>query len=151
MDIRILIEPRAEKKWLVDFLEKRDLEVVNEGPTVIHYFGFKPKELFQLINKWEPQLVVLNSKKIKIGTKATSHLLSKIHNWIIEPIDDLNDVLTNGQIWTDNAKLAQIYYQRLNLQREIIELKPKKRRTLWRPDLRHIFDWSRFSRFMYWD
>lgn len=150
MDIKILIVGE-KKQWFKDFLEKRGLTVVDEGPTVIHYFNKNSRLLMKLLKKWEPELVVIHSKQLRVGTKATSHLVAKIHNWIIEPIETFSDIIKNTQIWTDNPQLAKIYYQHLNLQREIVEVKYHKKRTLFHPNLGHIIDWSRISRFMYWD
>ena len=110
------------QSWLIAFLATRQLDIVDEDPTILHYFGNNKHEILKLKEIDGFDLIVLHMK-IDTHTKTSSQFLNQFKVWIIDPSNSIKEMQrSDNPIWTNNVQLAQIYYQRLGIQRKIIEL-----------------------------
>ena len=142
------------QSWLISFLATRQLEIVGDDPTIIHYFGDNKKEILKLREIDEPDLIVFHMK-IDVSTKSSSQFLNQFKNWIIDPSQSISDIQNKtNKIWTNNFKIAQIYYQRLGVQRTIVELNlipESKQKTVSKFSFNNLKDsYKYFCRFMKW-
>lgn len=144
--LRIKFFPQID--YFAEFLQKKNLIVGKDRPNVLHYFGSDLKELKGLIKKEKPDFLITHKiKTFKVfDVPQAFHLLnSKL------------DLARGKKIYTTSLGLCNLYYQKLGLPVEIIEVPSpfvKKRKAVWEVNFLILDRFkrllSRFQRFMLW-
>jgi len=102
------------KDFLIAFLATRNVNVVEDKEQILHYFGSSFKELKSLIKADKPDLVIINSPDLEINEEDLQFC-----NYVVDPISSDKDLYQNATVKTNNARLCQIYYRKLDLQRRM--------------------------------
>jgi hypothetical protein len=130
------------KDFFVAFLATRNVNIVEDKEQILHYFGSSFKELKSLIKADKPDLVVINSTDLEINEEDLQFC-----NYVVDPVSSDKDIYQNATVRTNNARLCQIYYRKLDLQRRMTifyrEIEPTS-------SSRASDYLNRFIKFMHW-
>lgn len=104
----------------VEFLSVRGLKLNESSPKVIHYFGRKYSELEKMMRNLKADLAVLHGQ---LDSQPGPHTW---FNFIVDRLNQLEDMTIEKEVYTNNVALTQLYYQRLGLNRTIVPITPPK-------------------------
>lgn len=117
MSTKILVNPAED--YFVAFLSTRGINLSNENPDVVHYFGDSQRKLKKLVSEHDPDLVVICNKKV----------FSKDYKFpfVLDPIKCDKDIYTAKTVVTNASELAKLYYRSLGLERIIDDCTKEKK------------------------
>ena len=141
MQSRVLIKPAED--YFVAFLATRGINLCTEQPNVVHYFGKSKHELKKLVSEHNPDLVVINNKKV--------FDLNYPFSFALDHIGNDKEIYSNHNVTTNAPELTKLYYRGLGLDRTIndcSEIKKKKDRLKLKIRLNSV---KKFFTVMMWD
>ena len=107
--MRVKVFPH--KDFFIAFLATRDINVVEDRPDIIHYFGNSFKEIQKLAKAEKPDMVVINSP---LDIPSNTGFL-----YVYDPVSKDQDIYNNKTVKTNALKICKMYYGKLGIQREI--------------------------------
>lgn len=116
MATRILVQPAED--YFVAFLATRGINLSNEQPDVIHYFGESKRKLKKLVAEHDPDLVIVHNKK------AFDHDYK--FPFALDEVSNDRDIYSPRMVSTNALELSRLHYQSLGLERIMNDLTPEK-------------------------
>jgi len=124
--------------FLDSFLKERGLEIVEDHPQVVHYFGNSIVDLRRIIKDDNPDLLV---------THTMSFLTILKYPQVFHSAKNLNEFISMPTIQTNAYRLARQYYQNLGMNKSIVNLEDSKSKG----ESFKILDlWTKFEDIMLW-
>ena len=145
MNMRIKVYPSTD--YLLAFLQRRDILIVEDDPEILHFAGTEIEDLKDLVEHDNPDFVVSHTVQ---AFKELPDIPQAFH-----PVTKMSDFNTVGEVWTNNFELCRLYYRKLGLQTKInlMPLKALKKKEELRHDylskLKAVS--KRLKKFMLWD
>lgn len=116
MATRILVQPAED--YFVAFLATRGINITEENPDVICYFGESKRKLKKLVAKHDPDLVIIsNLKAFNLDYKFP---------FVLDEVNCDRDIYKMRRVSTNAPSLAKLHYQGLGLERLLFDCNEKK-------------------------
>ena len=107
--MRVKVFPH--KDFFIAFLATRDINVVDDRPDILHYFGNSFKEIQKLARAEKPDMVVINSP---LDIPSNAGFL-----YVYDPVSKDQEIYNNKAVKTNALKICKMYYGKLGIQRDI--------------------------------